>query len=157
MVVSENNVDPEAFLSFLILEMLDLYSWRYKNRCFLVALCHLIVRRPKLRGAIKRFHYQQAKMPKPSWIYGTMLNLEVHPHIYFWFFGYSWSSLVVIFYSRWVLSEGCQNCVKDKCISPDAFVSWETNLRKTFIWLLISLKGYFSLSWKDSASHVSVW
>ena len=41
----------------------DLSPWGYRNRCFLVALCCLIVRRPNLEVATKRLLHQQVKIP----------------------------------------------------------------------------------------------
>ena len=40
---------------------LDLSPWGYRNRCFLVALCHMIVRRLNLEVATKRLLHQQVK------------------------------------------------------------------------------------------------
>ena len=34
----------------------------HRNRCFLVALCHLIVRRPNLEVVTKRLLHQQVKI-----------------------------------------------------------------------------------------------
>ena len=41
----------------------DLSPLGYGNRCFLVALCHLIVRRPNLEVATKQLLHQQVKIP----------------------------------------------------------------------------------------------
>ena len=40
----------------------DLSLWEYRNRCFLVAQCRLIVRRPNLEVATKRLLHQQVKI-----------------------------------------------------------------------------------------------
>ena len=40
----------------------NLSPWGYRNACFLVTLCHLIVRRPNLRVVTKRFLHQNAEI-----------------------------------------------------------------------------------------------
>ena len=49
-------------LIFFVFLRLDLSPWGYGNRCFLVALCRLIVRRPNLEPATKRLLHQQVKI-----------------------------------------------------------------------------------------------
>ena len=39
----------------------------YGNRCFLVALCYLIVRRPTLEVVTKRLLHQHVKIPRSFW------------------------------------------------------------------------------------------
>ena len=79
-------------LSFFGFTRPDLSPWGYGNRCFLVALCCLIVRRPNLEVATKRLLYQQVK------ILGVVLvpcsRIEVHPYSYFQWCGYFWGPWV---------------------------------------------------------------
>ena len=42
----------------------DLSPSGYRNRCFLVSLCRLILRRTKLELAAKRILHQQVKIPR---------------------------------------------------------------------------------------------
>ena len=46
----------------------DLSPREYRNKCFLVALCCLIVKRPNLEVATKRLLHQQEKIPGQSLI-----------------------------------------------------------------------------------------
>ena len=50
-------------VSLLLLFRPDLSPSGYGNRCFLVALCRLIVRTPNSEVATKRLLYQQARIP----------------------------------------------------------------------------------------------
>ena len=59
LVVAVISVDTNPFFDSL---RRDLSPWGYRNRCFLVALCHLIVRRPNLEVATKRLLHQQVKI-----------------------------------------------------------------------------------------------
>ena len=59
-MVAVISVDAYPFFSFL---RPDLSPGGYGNRCFLVALCRLIVRRPNLEVATKRLLHQQVKIP----------------------------------------------------------------------------------------------
>ena len=65
LVVAVISVDVYLFLTCHI--------WRYRNWCFLVALCRLIVRRPNLEVATKRLLHQQVKtrgivlVPSHAW------------------------------------------------------------------------------------------
>ena len=53
------SVDAYLFLTFS-----DCLSpWRYRNRCFVVVFCCLVVRRPNLEVAAKRLLHQQVKIP----------------------------------------------------------------------------------------------
>ena len=84
LVVAVINVDPcPFFFSFL---RPDLSPWGYSNRCFLVALCCLIVRRPNLEVVTKRSLHQQVKM--------QMSCMEVCPYSYFRWCGYFWGPWV---------------------------------------------------------------
>ena len=49
-------------LSFVGFLRAQLSTLGYRNRCFLSALCHLIVRRPNLEVATKRLLHQQIKI-----------------------------------------------------------------------------------------------
>ena len=82
------------FIIFFCFLIPDLSPWGYGYSCFLVALCCLIVRRPKLQVAAKRLLHQQVKIL--GWIF--------------------WRSLDVICYDRWVLREGHTNYFKDWCL-----------------------------------------
>ena len=59
--IREMNTWCLSFFGFL---RPDLSPWGYGNRCFLVALCRLIVRRPNLEVATKRLLHQQVKIPR---------------------------------------------------------------------------------------------
>ena len=59
-MVAVINVDAYPFFGFL---RPDLSPGGYRNTCFLVALCCLIVIRPKLGVTTKRFLHQQVKKP----------------------------------------------------------------------------------------------
>ena len=72
----------------------DLSPWGYRNRCFLVALCCLIVRRPNLEVATKRLLHQQVKIQGYIWCH---VAHEVCPYSYFWWcwcFRGPWVSLL---------------------------------------------------------------
>ena len=58
MVVAVISVDTYCFLSFLDLTC----HLQEKQRCFLVALCHLVVRRPNLQLATKKLLHKQVKI-----------------------------------------------------------------------------------------------
>ena len=60
LMVAVISVDAYPFLGFL---RPDLSPSGYRNRCFLVALCCLIVRRQNWRVATKRLLNQQVKIP----------------------------------------------------------------------------------------------
>ena len=55
-------ISADAYPSFGFLRP-ELSHWVDRNRCFLVALCHLIVRRPNFKVAAKGLHHQQVKLP----------------------------------------------------------------------------------------------
>ena len=59
LVVAVISVDAYPFFGFL---RPDLSPSGYWNRCFLVALCRLIVRRPNLEVVTKRLLHQQVKI-----------------------------------------------------------------------------------------------
>ena len=66
----------------------DLSPWRYGNTCFLVALCHLIVRIPNLEVATKRLLHQQVKNTRV--VLMPCSHMGVHPYWYFQRCGYFW-------------------------------------------------------------------
>ena len=59
LVVAVISVDAYSFFGFL---RPDMSPWGYGNRCFLDALCCLIVRRPNLEVATRRLLCQQVKI-----------------------------------------------------------------------------------------------
>ena len=60
LVVAVISVDAYPFFGFLRPGM---SPWGYRNRCFLITLHHLIVRRPNLEIVTKRLLHQQVKIP----------------------------------------------------------------------------------------------
>ena len=88
LVVPVISVDAYPFLGFL---RPDLPPWGYRNKCFLVALCHLILRRPNLEVATKRILLHQQKYQSS---FSAMLHMEVSPYSYFWLCGYFWGPWV---------------------------------------------------------------
>ena len=100
-------------LSFFGLLRSDLSPWRYRNRCFLVALCCLIVRRPNLEVSTKGLLHQQVKY------WSSFSAMFGHGSAYILLFPVIWIflwSLDVICYDRWVVSEGHKNYFKDWCL-----------------------------------------
>ena len=59
-MVAVISVDAYPFFGFI---RPDLSPRGYRNKCFLVALRRLIVGRPNLEVATKRFLHQQVKIP----------------------------------------------------------------------------------------------
>ena len=98
----------------------DLSSWGYRKKCFLVALCYLIVRRPNLekyRGSFSAMFAHRS------------VSLQLFPVV--WIF---LRSLGVICYDRWVLSEGHKNYFKDWFLM---------NSQPTFLFLtILNLMNY---------------
>ena len=88
-------------------------TWPW-NKCFLVALCHLIVRIPNLEVATKRLSPSAGK--NTGVVLVPCSRMEVHPYSYFRWCGIFLRSLGVICYDRWVLSEGHKNYFKDWCL-----------------------------------------
>ena len=80
----------------------DLSPWGYRNRCFLVALCCLIVRRPNLEVSTKRRLHQQVKIPGYFLCHVAHGSTSLQPFSIMWIF---LRSLVVTCYDRSVLSE----------------------------------------------------
>ena len=109
LVVPVISVDVYTFLAFSILTC---HIKDTRNRCFLVALCRLIVRWPNLELATKRLLCQQVKKQGSC---SAMWRMRVCSYSYFggvdipWFLG-------VICYNRWVFSEGNKNYFKDWCL-----------------------------------------
>ena len=60
LVIAVISVDAYPFFGLL---RPDLSPWGYRNKCFLVALCCLIVRRLMLEVPTKRFLHQRFKIP----------------------------------------------------------------------------------------------
>ena len=79
-------------LSFFGFLRPDQSPWGYGNRCFLVALCHLIVRRLNLEVTTKRLLRQQVK--KTGVVLVSCLCMEVHLYSYFQWCGYFWGPWV---------------------------------------------------------------
>ena len=61
LMVAKISVDACPFFFFFCFLRPDLPPWGYRNKCFLVALCHLIVRRPNLQVGNKSLFHQQVK------------------------------------------------------------------------------------------------
>ena len=110
----------------------DLSPGGYRNRCFLVALCDLIVRRQNLEVATKRLLHQ---LQNTGVVFVPCSCMEVHPNSYFWRYRYFWGPWVsVICYDGWVLSEGHKNYSKDWCFM---------NSHSTFLFLTyLNLMNY---------------
>ena len=89
LVVAVISVDAYPFFGFL---RPNLSPWGYRNRCFLVALCPLIVRRLNLKIATKRLLHQQVKIPGQ---FKCRVYMGVHPYSYFWWCGYFWGPSVL--------------------------------------------------------------
>ena len=60
LLIAVISVDAYPFFGF---RSPGLSPWQYRNRCSLVALCRLLVRRANLEVAIKRLLHQQVKIP----------------------------------------------------------------------------------------------
>ena len=112
----------------------DLSPWRYMNKCFLVTLCCLIVRRLNLEVATKRLLHQYVKILVS---FSAMLCKEVCPCVVWIFL----RSLDVICNIRWVLSEGHKNDFKDWCFM---------NSQLTFL-IFVS----FLTQWNGRQKHVN--
>ena len=94
LVVAMISVDACPFFGFL---RSDLSPWWYWNRCFLIALCHQIVRRPNLEVVTKRLLHQQAGK-NTRVVLVPCLRVEVRSYSYFWWCGYfcsPWVSFVM--------------------------------------------------------------
>ena len=61
--------------------------WGYMDRCSLIALCRLIVRRPNFEVATKRLLHQHVKILSS---FSVMLRMEVCPCSYFQWCVYFW-------------------------------------------------------------------
>ena len=88
----------------------DLSPGGYGNKCFLVALCHLMVRRPKLEAVTKRLLHQQVKY------WGSFSDVFTNGSASLQLFPVVWifvRSLGVICYDRRVLSESHTKYFKD--------------------------------------------
>ena len=87
MILALINLNAFPFLFFL---RPDLSPWGYRNRCFLVALCYLIIRRSDLEVATKKLH-KQVKIPGSVTV---MSFMEVCSKSYCWWYWYSWGPWV---------------------------------------------------------------
>ena len=108
--------------------------WGYKNGCFSVGQCHLIVRRPIFEEAIKRYLHQQVKILGSC---SAMWCMEVCYYSCFWWIflrwcGYFWG---VICYDRWVLSGGHKNYFKDRVWWSVSFPNQKTDHKCCPPWL----------------------
>ena len=83
LVVAVISVDAYLFFGFV---RPDLSPCGYWNRCFLVALCCLIVRRPNLEVATKRLFHQEVKNTRVVLL--PCLRIKVRPYSYFRWCGY---------------------------------------------------------------------
>ena len=96
----------------------DLSPWGYRNRCVLVALCCLIVRRPNVEVVTLRVLHQQVKIlgSFSALLAHGSLHMKVCPYSYFWWCGYFWGPWVsFVICHIWVLSEDHKNYFKDWC------------------------------------------
>ena len=82
-MVAVINVDAYPFFGFL---RPDLSHSGYGNRCFLVALYRLIVRRPNLEVAARKLLHQQVEIHEVVFV--PCSRMEVRPCNYFWWCGY---------------------------------------------------------------------
>ena len=113
MFIKRENVNVDAIMLMLVLWPLrpELLPWGYRSKCFLVALCCLIVRRPNLEAGTKGLLHQQVKL--------VALNHVVHRSLALQLFLVVWvflRSLGVICCKIWVLSNGRKNYLKDFCL-----------------------------------------
>ena len=78
------NVDAYPFLAFsdLTCHLGD------RNRCFLVALSHLIVKDTKLGSSNQEASLSAGKNTRVSLVQCSCI--EVHPYSYLWWYGYFW-------------------------------------------------------------------
>ena len=96
-------------LSFFGFLRPELSPWGYGNRCFLVPLCYLIVRRPNLEVATKRLLHHHGSLSAMFEHGSASLQLLPVVRIFLRFLG-------IICYNRWVLSEGHNNYFKVCCL-----------------------------------------
>ena len=115
LVVAVINVDAYPFFRFVIP---DLPPWGYRNRCFLVALYFLKVKR--LNFSISRWKYQSS--------FSAMLRMEVCPYNYCWWCGYSWGLWV-----SFVMAD--ESSVRVTKVIPKIGVPWTHKL--PFLFLLL--------------------
>ena len=112
LVVAVISVDAYPFFGFL---RPDLSPWGYRNRCFLVVLCCLIVRRLNLDVATKKLLRFSA-----MFLHGSV-SLQLFMVVWMLL-----RYLGVICYDRQVVSEGHKNYFKDWCL---------INSKSTFLFL----------------------
>ena len=99
---------------FFVFPRLDFSFWEYRNKFFLVAMCHLIVRRSNFKIETKRLLISRQNHCC------SFRTMEKCPDSYFWLYWYlqhlSCYHLGIICYDIWVLSDGHKNYFKDKCL-----------------------------------------
>ena len=88
------NVDAYPFLAF---SDLTCHCEDTENRCFLDALCCLIVKRLNLEVATKRLLHQQVKIPGDFWCHVAHGSVSLHLFLVVWIF---LRYLGVIWYDR---------------------------------------------------------
>ena len=94
-------------------------TWGYRNRCFLVAPCCLIVWRQNLEVATKRLCHLRLKMLEKFYCNVTHGKMYLQLFPVFWIF---LRSLGVICY-MWVLSKGYKNYYQDWCPIKSVYLS----------------------------------
>ena len=96
----------------------DLSSWGYGDRCFLVTLCHLIVRKPNLEGVTSPWGFSKRLLHQQVKILGQFKCLD---HTWKCIFtaisgGVDISEVPGCHYNRWVLTVGQKNYFRDWCL-----------------------------------------
>ena len=121
-------------LSFFGFLESDLSPWRYRNRCFLVALCHLIIRRQNLEVATK------GASPSVGKNTGIVLVpcscMKVHPYSYFRWCGYFWGPWMSFVTTH-------EFSVRVKKITSRIGVSWTHGLPIFNLFKLNELRPYY--------------
>ena len=84
LVVAVINVDAYPFLAFSDLTC----HLGYRNRCFLVALSHLIVKDTKLGSSNQEASPSAGKNIRVILVQCSCI--EVHPYSHLWWYGYFW-------------------------------------------------------------------
>ena len=110
----------------------DLSPWGYGNRCFLVALCHLIGRRLNLEVAIKTLLHQQVKITAVVLMPSSCM--DVCRYSYFWWCEYFWCPWLSLDMTNEFLVTITKKFFKDWCL---------VNSQPTFLFLTyLNLKNY---------------
>ena len=113
----------------------DMSVWRYRNRCFLLTLCHMIVMRPNSKQQRRNSSFSRWKYFGVVLVAFCMWKC-VSEAI---FSGVDiLSFLCVACYNRWVFRQGHKNYFKDKCfIHPQPLPSILTSIFISVKWLLL--------------------